>query len=108
MLIRRLTAASFAGVLVAALSASPVSAATSGHTVQTPAGAGVHAIANAYIVQLLPGADARGLARSLGATPTDVYQHAVSGFAAELTAGQLKALQHNKTVLSISQDAVVD
>ncbi|GAA3377349.1 hypothetical protein GCM10020367_52690 [Streptomyces sannanensis] len=72
------------------------------------AGAGVRPIDGAYIVRLKPGADARGLARALSVSPRYVYEKAVNGFAADLTQGQLRALQRQNSVLAIEQDEWVD
>lgn len=59
-----------------------------------------------YIVQLRPGADARGLAGRLGISPGTVYHEVFDGFAAELTRGQVTALQRNGAVRSIEPDAI--
>ena len=106
MRIRLIGASVIAATTVAGLIPAPASG--TGLAVGRPTGPGVHPIASTYIVQLQAGTDARGLARALSVRPTDVYEHAVNGFAAELTPGQLKALQHNDTVVAISQDAWVD
>ncbi|MER7515669.1 protease inhibitor I9 family protein [Streptomyces sp. NPDC126499] len=73
-----------------------------------PAADGVRPISGSYIVRLTPGADARGLARTLSVSPRYVYDTAVDGFAADLTAGQLRTLQRQKSVVAIEQDSYVD
>ena len=69
--------------------------------------AGVHPIADAYIVQLRPAADPRGVAASVQASPRHVYDAAVTGFAANLNPGQLRALSRHPDVQLIEQDALV-
>ena len=73
-----------------------------------PAGDGLRPIAGSYIVTLKAGADAPGLARTMGASPHYTYSAAVNGFAADLTDGQLRALRRNPAVQSIEQDAWLD
>lgn len=68
----------------------------------------VRPISGAYIVRLKQGADPRGLAKALSVSPRFVYDTAVNGFAADLTQGQLRALQREKSVAGIEQDAWVD
>jgi len=75
--------------------------------VAATASAGVHPIAGSYIVMLQPGADARGIARSIAANPTHYYSAAVNGFAADLTPAQVRALSRNPAVRVIEQDAEV-
>lgn len=69
--------------------------------------AGVHPIADGYIVALRPSADPRGVARAVQAQARHVYDSAVTGFAATLTPGQLRALTRHPDVQLIEQDAVV-
>ncbi|MFG1952058.1 S8 family peptidase [Micromonospora sp. NPDC048830] len=69
---------------------------------------GVRPVAGEYIVRLRPEADPRGLARALAVTPHFVYERAVNGFAAELTAGQVQALRRDPAVLGVEQDAWLD
>jgi subtilisin family serine protease len=75
--------------------------------VAVQAAPGVEAVPGAYIVRLRPDADPRGLARALAASPRFVYDSAVTGFAADLTPGQVQALRRNPAVLAVEQDAVV-
>ena len=70
--------------------------------------AGANAIEGAYIVVLNEGADARSVAAVTGVEPQYVYSAALNGFAAELNAGQLNALQHNPAVSYIEQDGRVE
>ena len=65
------------------------------------------AIPGAYVVVLDEGADPRSVAAVAGVSPRYVYTAALTGFAAELNAGQLNALQHNPNVDYIEQDARV-
>jgi len=57
-----------------------------------------------YIVVLKEGADARGLAASVSATPKAVFTATLNGFAARLSAGQLNALLHDPAVDYVEQD----
>ncbi|HEX6042505.1 S8 family peptidase, partial [Longimicrobium sp.] len=61
----------------------------------------------AYVVVLKDGADPRGVAAAAGVRPRLVYTAALSGFAAELNAGQLTALRHHPAVEYVEQDQVV-
>lgn len=65
------------------------------------------ALANRYIIVLKDGGDARAVAAAVKARPDFVYSAALNGFAAELSAGQLNALQHSPWVASIEQDQAV-
>jgi subtilisin family serine protease len=91
---------------LAAVAANSADAAGSQHTVAVQRAAS-GAIKGAYIVRLKAGTDARGLARALQVSPRFVYTAAVNGFAADLTDGQLRALQRNTGVEAISEDAYV-
>jgi subtilisin family serine protease len=64
-------------------------------------------IPNQYIVVLKDGADARSIAAVAGVSPKYVYDAVLNGFAAQLNAGQLNALQHNPNVDYIEQDGEV-
>jgi subtilisin family serine protease len=68
--------------------------------------AGAGAIEGSYVVVLNEGADPRSVAAVAGVSPSFVYTAAVNGFAAELNAGQLNALQHNPNVAYVEQDQV--
>jgi subtilisin family serine protease len=107
MRVLRIGAVIAAATVVTALAAA-TPAAAGGVAVARASGPSVRPIPNAYIVQLAPGTDARGLARALGVAASDYYEHAVNGFAATLTPGQLNALRYNKAVQAISQDAWLD
>ena len=68
-----------------------------------PAFASARVIPGSYIVVFKPGvADALGLARKLttenGGTSRFAYSHAIKGFAADLPARAVEALQHNPNV----------
>ncbi|HEX8210655.1 MAG TPA: S8 family peptidase [Longimicrobium sp.] len=65
------------------------------------------AIPGSYVVVLNEDADPRAVAAVAGVSPRYVYTAALTGFAAELNAGQLNALQHNPNVDYIEQDARV-
>ncbi len=71
-----------------------------------PVPAGVRAIPDSYIVVLKQG-DARATARSVNANPRFVYDAAVNGFAAQLTAAQVRLLQRNPNVAYIESDIEV-
>jgi subtilisin family serine protease len=64
-------------------------------------------IPNSYIVVLNEGANPRSVAAVAGVAPRFVYENALLGFAATLTAGQLNALQHNPSVKYLEQDQKV-
>jgi subtilisin family serine protease len=57
-----------------------------------------------YIVVVKAGGDPRAVAAIAGVTPQYVYDAALNGFAAQLNAGQLTALQHNPNVAYVEQD----
>lgn len=59
-----------------------------------------------YIVVLNEDANPRSVAAVAGVEPRFVYTAALTGFAAELNAGQLNALQHNPQVDYIAEDGV--
>ncbi|MBW3572995.1 MAG: S8 family peptidase [Gemmatimonadetes bacterium] len=60
-----------------------------------------------YIVVLKEGANPRSVAAVSGVSPRYVYGAALNGFAASLSAGQLRAMQSNPSVAYIEQDGVV-
>ncbi len=64
-------------------------------------------IAGSYVVTVGPKVDPRGLANALAVRPEHVYTSAVRGFAAKLTAGQLRGLQRSSSVVLIEPDQVV-
>ncbi|HEX8831864.1 MAG TPA: S8 family serine peptidase, partial [Longimicrobium sp.] len=65
------------------------------------------AIEGSYVVVLKEGADPRSVAAIAKVSPRFVYTAVLNGFAAELNAGQLNALQNNPNVAYIEQDARV-
>ena len=60
-----------------------------------------------YIVVLNDGANPTAVAAVAGASPRYVYTKALVGFAAQLSQGQLNALQHHPSVSYIAQDQKV-
>jgi len=104
-----ISAAALISLPAAGASAAPTADSQHSVTVKTvTASKDVHPVKDAYVVRLRSGADARGVARAVGANPTYVYDAAVDGFAATLTAGQLRSLQKNADVRGIEQDVVLD
>ena len=69
--------------------------------------AGANALEGRYVVVLNEGANSRSVAAVAGVSPRYVYTAALSGFAAELNAGQLNALRHNPAVRYVEQDQQV-
>lgn len=84
-----------ATLLAAAAATLPVAAAT---------GAADQGAKRSYIVTVQDGADARGIARAVQANPNFVYDELIDGFAAQLNAGQLRALQNNPAVTAVEVD----
>jgi subtilisin family serine protease len=91
-------------VLVSLLLIAPIAAAASPFRVAAVARAQGKVIPDHYIVVLKVGADPRSVAAVAHANPNYVYDAALNGFAAQLNAGQLNALQHNPNVDYIEQD----
>jgi subtilisin family serine protease len=91
-------------VLVSLLLIAPIAAAASPFRVAAVARAQGKVIPDHYIVVLKAGADPRSVAAVAHANPNYVYDAALNGFAAQLNAGQLNALQHNPNVDYIEQD----
>ncbi len=77
--------------------AAPLHAASAGRAVE-----------GRYIVVLKEGADPRSVAAVAGAEPRHIYEAALNGFAAELNAGQLNALQHNPNVEYVEEEQLYD
>jgi subtilisin family serine protease len=71
------------------------------------AGFNAKVVPNSYIVVLKQGADARSVASATGASPRFVYGATINGFAGDLNAGQINALQHNPAVDYIEPNAEV-
>ena len=66
------------------------------------------AVEGQYIVVLREGGNPRAVAAVAGVNPRYVYEHALLGFAAELTPGQLRALQANPHVEYVEEDQVME
>ncbi len=65
-----------------------------------------HAVSGSYIVTLASGANPTAVAATAGVSPTFTYTHAITGFAAELSATQLSVLRHNPAVTMVEPDLV--
>ena len=95
---RTLTAALYAGVIVAAVTTSGVTAATA-----APASSG-------YIVMLNPTADSASVAaehaRATGATVGHVYQYAIRGYSAQMSATAAARIASDPRVLLVQPDGV--
>ena len=65
-----------------------------------------NAVEGSYIVVLNDDANPRSVAAVAGVNPRFVYTAALTGFSAELNAGQLNALRHNPNVAYIEEDGV--
>lgn len=92
------------GLAAATASAEPDYQAT---IIMAAAEPGVHPIADTYLVSVRAGTDAAGIARSVQATPSHVFQSAVNAFSSRLAPGQVRALSHNPAVELIEQDKLV-
>ncbi|HEX6042793.1 S8 family peptidase [Longimicrobium sp.] len=68
------------------------------------AAAPASAVEGRYVVVLNEGADPRSVAAVAGVHPRYVYTAALTGFAAELNAGQVNALRHNPHVAYVEQE----
>ena len=90
---------------LAACSDQPESPVASSPVAIRPAAS--RAIEGSYVVVLREGADPRSVAAVAKVDPRHVYTAALTGFAAELNAGQLNALRNNPNVSYIEQDARV-
>lgn len=69
--------------------------------------AGPANLAGQYIVTLTPGTAPAAVLKSLGVKPLYVYEHALPGFAARLTAAQVAKVRATPGVDEVEQDAVV-
>jgi subtilisin family serine protease len=106
---RRATPLALAAIVIAAAACSdqqPTAARAPEAAAPLRAAAAGRAIDGAYIVVLNEGANPRSVAAVAGVNPRFVYTAALNGFAAELNAGQLNALQHNPNVAYVEEDQV--
>ncbi|MGI8681763.1 MAG: S8 family peptidase [Mycobacteriales bacterium] len=106
---RSVVAFAFAVTLGGSVSLSSAATAAAGtgtgsQVAVTPAGG--QAIPGQYVVTLRAAQDPAAVARALAVVPRFVYDTVLNGFAARLTAGQLRALQRSPNVVRIEQDAV--
>jgi subtilisin family serine protease len=103
----RLSLAAAALVLAAcADQPSPVSAGPAQAAPLLSAASG-RGVAGEYVVVLRDGADPRAVAAAAGVQPRDVYQAALTGFSARLSAGQLTALRHHPRVQYVEENQVL-
>ena len=98
--------------VVAGLTAATATAAATAADHLAPlftvvASAGTQPIPDSYLVQLKPTARGIDVAASVKATPTHVWNSAVTGFAAKLTPAQVDALRRHPSVQHVEQDALV-
>ena len=101
-----------AGAATAAAVTGLAGAASAGTPAALPTGtvlaAGAGAIADSYIVTMVPGATtSRALTRRYGGAVVDDYTTAVTGFHARMTRLQAARLAAHPAVRSVEQDAVV-
>ena len=80
--------------------------AAAGPLVQVTKATG-QAVPGHYIVTVADGVAGSAIASALSVRPTYVYTAALNGFAAQLTDGQVNALQRNPNVVRIEEDGVV-
>ncbi|MFJ8163547.1 protease inhibitor I9 family protein [Streptomyces sp. NPDC096136] len=88
----------------AALAALAPSAAAAPAAVREPVPHTAPADASSYIVTVHRGFDPAAVAALAGVTPDHVYRHALNGFSARLTPGQLAALTAQPGVASVAAD----
>jgi subtilisin family serine protease len=101
-----LAAVTLAGTAVAATGPDAGIAATGRSAVEVAAVAGP-VVPGEYIVTLRPGAAVAAAAHRAGVATRHTYTHALTGFAATLTAGQLRALRRDADVQAIEPNQVV-
>ncbi|WP_422631973.1 S8 family peptidase [Pseudokineococcus basanitobsidens] len=107
---RRRASLALAATAVVGLVVGPVGAAAAAPSGDAPLAvqsAGADAVEGSYIVTLEAGSDAEDVAADLGVVPDEVYDVAVDGFAADLDAAELAAVQRDPDVVAIEEDAVV-
>jgi len=97
-----------AGILVSLIVATALSTAPAQASPGIPVAAATGEVApGEYIVTTRPGTAGTVSAQRAGGSTLHVYEHAMHGFAARLTAGQLRALQRDRDVLAIEPNQVV-
>ena len=103
----RKTLIAAAGLLamLTAIVAVPAVSAQAERTITVTSVAGP-VVPGEYIVTTRPGAAAKVSAASAAGTTMHVYEHAIHGFAARLTPGQLRALQADPDVLAIEPNGL--
>ena len=96
-----------AGVLVSLIVATALSTAPAQAEGVPVAAAAGEVVAGEYIVTTRPGTAARVSGQRAGGSTMHVYEHAMHGFAAKLTPGQLRAVQRDRDVLAIEPNQAV-
>ncbi|MFI1394730.1 S8 family peptidase [Streptomyces sp. NPDC020681] len=104
----RLRACAAAAITALLVTAGPLSASAE-PSARTPAPLykAAKAVKGRYIVKLDAGADSAEMVRKLGLKPQYSYKSVMRGFAAPLTAAQLKSVRGTAGVASVEEDAEV-
>jgi len=107
--VKRLTWSAIAAVPLSLVLVAPVGAEI--RSADTPrvavTDAGATAIEGSYIVSFRAGTDAEDVADDVDVRTEHVYDAAVEGFAARLSARQLRKIRARKDVVRVEEDAVV-
>ncbi|WP_225802141.1 S8 family peptidase [Streptomyces sp. NK15101] len=93
-------------VTAPAATATAVESAAAPEPTPAPLVTAANAVPGKYIVTLDRTVDAAEAAEKLGLDPTFVYERAINGFAAPLTALQLETVRKTPGVASVEEDAV--